>query len=206
MFCHYRLWWIQGPSYADIASTGVDLFFVLSGFVFAPTLLHGLSSYAAFMVRRVFRIYPLYLIALALYALLETQDFDIKALLAHLLMLQTSFSMGIAFFYNPVFWSLPPEWAFYCTMPLLILAVRAWGLGLCIVLALIIRVGLGVCVEPPLLPSDQLTWVNWAVINLPGIAAEFSLGVLVYWAHYEGAFTRYRSVVGLFFAASLLLT
>ena len=43
------------------ASTGVDLFIVLSGFVFAPYMLGKPLYYPAHLVRRLLRLYPLYL-------------------------------------------------------------------------------------------------------------------------------------------------
>ena len=197
MFCHYRGWWILGPSYADLASTGVDLFFVLSGFVFAPSILEGISSFRAFMVRRIFRIYPLYLLALLAYVVLGHEPFSIRAILAHLLMLQNSFSVQMAFFYNPVFWSLPPEWWFYSTLPVFILVVRVWGLWPCVLALIALRIGLGFGVEPPATAQIPLTLVNWAVINLPGIACELMIGVLVYWCHGQQALRQYRIVVTL---------
>jgi peptidoglycan/LPS O-acetylase OafA/YrhL len=50
MICHYRIFWVTGPSYFDLTATGVDLFFVLSGYVFAPTILTNIGSYWSFML------------------------------------------------------------------------------------------------------------------------------------------------------------
>jgi phosphate transport system permease protein len=49
MVCHYRAFWYTGPSYLDITATGVDLFFVLSGFVFAPILFTGVAFYLRYL-------------------------------------------------------------------------------------------------------------------------------------------------------------
>ena len=57
--------------FTAFAFTGVDLFFVLSGFVFAPVLMQRpVPSLRAYALRRVLRIYPAYLAALALYVAL----------------------------------------------------------------------------------------------------------------------------------------
>ncbi len=100
--------------------TGVDLFFVLSGFVFAPVLLQRpVPSLRAYGLRRVVRIYPAYMVALALYvALAWMEGRPIAHLPEHVLMLHLQ-SREMAFYYNPAFWSLPVEVAFYALLPLL---------------------------------------------------------------------------------------
>jgi peptidoglycan/LPS O-acetylase OafA/YrhL len=46
--------------------SGVDLFFVVSGFVVPASLERGRWNAAAFLVRRMFRLWPVLLVALAL--------------------------------------------------------------------------------------------------------------------------------------------
>lgn len=182
MVCHYRVFWVSGPSYFDLTATGVDLFFVLSGYVFAPTILQGMSSYWAFMLRRLFRMYPLYLIALILYAFLRSQTGEIAwtPLWAHILMLQTSISSTITFFYNPAFWSLPAEWEFYCLMLLLVWCVKSRGLWFCLAIAIFARVGFGFWVVAPSVANPFFNWASWSVVNFPGILSEFLIGTAVY--------------------------
>lgn len=182
MVCHYRVFWVSGPSYFDLTATGVDLFFVLSGYVFAPTILQGMGSYWAFMLRRLFRMYPLYLIALILYAFLRSQTGEIAwtPLLAHVLMLQTSISSTITFFYNPAFWSLPAEWEFYCLMLLLFWCVKSRGVWFCLVIAVLARVGFGFWIVAPSVENPFFNWAAWSAVNLPGILSEFLIGTAVY--------------------------
>lgn len=180
VLCHYRGIWTSQAGYWDLTATGVDLFFVLSGFVFAPTLLRGISSYWAFMIRRFFRMYPLYLLALFIYASLPGKSFSWEIFGSHLLMLQTTLQTSWMYAYNPAFWSLPPEWAFYCAMPILVYFLRWQGLLMCFAIALIVRIALGAWVEPIVATTAYMTFANWAVVNLPGILIEFLLGVLVY--------------------------
>lgn len=206
MICHYRTFWYTGSSYLDITATGVDLFFVLSGFVFAPILLSGIGSYRAFIIRRFFRMYPLYILALLTYAGLSSQHASAQwiALAAHLTMLQTSISSTITFFYNPAFWSLPAEWEFYVLMPLLIWVIRQFGFWPCLALAVIGRVAFGFWTEVPTLESPYFNWAAWAVINLPGILAEFLMGMGVYWAlHLRPQWQRHRNWVIVLFAVLL---
>ena len=54
--------------------TGVDLFFVLSGFVFAPYFFGRPLVPRSFALRRFFRIYPAYLLALLIYVAMKYLD------------------------------------------------------------------------------------------------------------------------------------
>ena len=180
MAWHYRSILTNEPSYWELSATGVDLFFVLSGYVFAPTLINGIRFYPAFLLRRFFRMYPLYVLAILLYACLPNKDLTSQAIITHLLMLQTSIDVTLIYLYNPAFWSLPPEWAFYCLMPLLIIFLRWQGVFIFLLFAFTLRVALGFFVEPPGSHTVNLTWANWAVVNLPGILSEFLIGVMIF--------------------------
>jgi peptidoglycan/LPS O-acetylase OafA/YrhL len=167
-----------------LATTGVDLFFVLSGFVFAPYLAARGWSYRAHLVRRLLRIYPLYLLALAAYVALKWPAPDATAHLgAHLLMAHTLASPEVAFFYNPAFWSLPPELQFYLLLPLLAAACLRWGLWPVLAAALALRVAL---LLPPLLGEAASPAWRVATVHLPGVLCEFLLGAAVWAAARRG--------------------
>ena len=208
MICHYRAFWSSGPSYLDITATGVDLFFVLSGFVFAPIMFTGIGSYRAFMVRRIFRMYPLYILALITYAVLSSHNLSAQwlALAAHLTMLQTSIASTITFFYNPAFWSLPAEWEFYVLMPILVWAIKRYGFWACLAAAVAARIAFGFWTQIPTEQSPYFNWASWAVLNLPGILAEFLMGTGVYWAlHVRPQWQRFRNGVAIVFIVLLLV-
>jgi peptidoglycan/LPS O-acetylase OafA/YrhL len=110
---------------------GVDLFFVLSGFVMALNYGHlfetGFSflAYRTFLGRRIARIYPLY-VAGTLVGFVLTQAALIEPLrsgstsgnlVANLLMVQ---SWGVGQSYDPPAWSISTEWAAYLLFPLLV--------------------------------------------------------------------------------------
>ncbi|WP_313074024.1 acyltransferase [Melaminivora sp.] len=168
------LGWAMGP--LAFGFTGVDLFFVLSGFVFAPTVMAGHApALAPYALRRLARIYPAYLVALALYAWLAWRAG--KPLLyipEHLLMAHMQ-SREMTFYYNPVFWSLPSEVAFYGLVPLL-----AWGLGrarglrwpLLFALALALRLAM---VQPA--DGEAQNWAYIGLHHIPGLLVEFFLGI-----------------------------
>jgi peptidoglycan/LPS O-acetylase OafA/YrhL len=181
-------WPGMGPqSLLRFAFTGVDLFFVLSGFVFAPLLLQRPApSVRAFALRRVSRIYPAYLVALALYVLLAWQaGRPLLYVTEHLLMGHLQ-SREMTFYYNPAFWSLPAEVAFYAALPLLAVwlargrvAEERFGQGLRWPLLL----GLALLLRLALVAGADSAAQNLAYIllhHLPGLLVEFLLGVWVW--------------------------
>ena len=185
VFTHYAHFFVQQAGWLTIASTGVDLFFVLSGFVFAPYLQTASWPVAPHFVRRFFRLYPMYVVALAVYVLLRLPAGDAwQHAGKHLLMLHTLQSREIAFFYNPAFWSLPPEVEFYLCLPLLARLYR--------------RVGFHGLFWPSLLMRILIAWTGPATpeaatpqqiasIHLPGLLVEFMLGVMAYRWVYPGS-------------------
>lgn len=175
-------WW-------SLATTGVDLFFVLSGFVFARVWVQPIRHLPAFLLRRVARVYPLYCVALLAYALLSAAPQPWIAVPAHLLMLHTT-DLATATAYNVAFWSLPPEMQFYLLLPLIGWCAHRYGtardakgmgaaLLFALTLALLIK-GLLVFTASPQEAPDSLRRI--LTIHLPGVALEFFLGMAAAWA------------------------
>lgn len=168
------LGWPMGPM--SFAFTGVDLFFVLSGFVFAPTVMAGrLPALAPYALRRFARIYPAYLAALALYVLLAWHaGRPLLYLPEHLLMAHMQ-SREVTFYYNPVFWSLPAEVAFYGLVPVLAVWLshntqRRWTALFAVALASRLL----------MVPLADGTTQNLAYVglhHLPGLLIEFLMGI-----------------------------
>lgn len=158
--------------------TGVDLFFVISGFVFAPYFFGKQLAPGPFFIRRLFRIYPLYVVGVSVYILIQLYQGGPALYVAeHLLFLHTMQSLEIAFFYNPAFWSLPPEVEFYLLLPLLALFIRrARTLFLVVGMALVMRAVISYAS-----PVDGSVSV-WFVlgVHLPGLLIEFLLGALAW--------------------------
>ena len=109
---------------------GVDLFFVLSGFLVSGLLFKELIKFGnlkpgLFLIRRGFKIYPIYYIFYWLYFFikLRTHDFSWKGLILDLTFLQNYFlNWSYAF---PASWSLAVEEHFYIFFALfLYLAIR----------------------------------------------------------------------------------
>lgn len=184
--------------FTAFAFTGVDLFFVLSGFVFAPVLMQRpVPSLRAYALRRVLRIYPAYLAALALYvALAWMAGRPLVYLPEHVLMahLQTR---EMAFYYNPAFWSLPVEVEFYLLVPVLGFwlarerrfacatvaqqdggaraKLRQWRWAWVLTMALMLRLGLAFWADTA---AQNLAYV--LLNHVPGMLLEFLLGAWVW--------------------------
>ena len=160
--------------------TGVDLFFVLSGFVFAPYLLRGRRlEPAPFFIRRFFRLFPLYLLSLGAYGVLRWGDPQLPAMLwKHALMAHTLESRAIAFYFNPAYWSLPPEVEFYLLLPAMAWLCRMrWGFVALVGIAVVMRV-----IVTAMLPAGHLDESGAAIasFHLPGLLLEFLFGVMAW--------------------------
>lgn len=177
MATHYTYLLTPNPGAWGFASTGVDLFFVLSGYVFAPYLLGKPLQLWPHLVRRFFRLYPLYLCALFAYAGLRlpaTNAWD--HLGVHLLMGHTLNNLEIANFYNPAFWSLPPELEYYLLLPLLAWAATRYRFATLIFWAAAVHLLLVAIATP----NEGITVRALATVHAPGLLIEFMLGSLAY--------------------------
>lgn len=112
---------------------GVDMFFVISGFLIFLSLVHS-SSLKSYVCKRLLRIVPLAWFFTVVIFLLK-QDFSVAGIwdgLAHLTFLQSFFPEtyhGL----NPVMWTLSVEALFYLLLPLLLFLGRKkwwhfWGI------------------------------------------------------------------------------
>src|ERR1700686_2668176 len=119
--------------YADaVAVAGVEVFFVLSGFVLAPQIVDWVigkpwRSLGVFLARRWMRTIPPYVVALVVVALMTgnllTADF-----LRYLLYVENLFGAANRVDFYPVAWSLAvEEWFYLLFAPLLFLVGRLVG-------------------------------------------------------------------------------
>ncbi|HEY1071987.1 acyltransferase [Brevundimonas sp.] len=128
------------PNLAAKGYLGVELFFVLSGFILSHVYLHAYAekrfSYRGFLWARIARVYPLHVftllgvMALGLAAVFVGMSIDgsvlsWKTLPAHLLMIHAWGFAGEAGWNHPS-WSISAEWFAYLAFPLFALA--AWPL------------------------------------------------------------------------------
>ena len=126
--------WLRSTSLylGIIGNSGVDLFFLLSGYLIYGGLIRKKVSYTSFLKRRVERLYPTFLAVLSLYVALcflmpAYSKLPASPFRAGLYLLENLFFLPGIFHIEPlitVCWSLSYEWAFYVTIPVLISALR----------------------------------------------------------------------------------
>lgn len=201
MLCHYK-WILFGAnsSWMGFLYTGVDFFFVISGFVFGPHVLSGKVSLGSFFVRRFFRIYPLYVLSLGLYFFI-TPDVSEKMdyLLHHLAMLHTVSSREEAFFFNPAFWSLPPEVEYYLLIPFLAFFIRTsiYRFALVVILAL----GVHLMVFFALSGNGNSKLILILSVHLPGLLIEFLIGAFAFFVFKSKALDYFKVAAPIFVSA-----
>ncbi|SHN93461.1 hypothetical protein BHECKSOX_289 [Bathymodiolus heckerae thiotrophic gill symbiont] len=157
--------------------TGVDLFFVISGFVFAKLIYSGKVNLKHFFIRRFFRLFPIYLLTLIIYFMLSTRNSEsIHYLINHIFFLHTLTSLEEAFYFNPAFWSLPVEVEFYLFVPLIAYLTKFKNALLKIFfVAIIFKLFLVLNRTPGEVDSYYILSVH-----LTGILAEFLIGTFLY--------------------------
>jgi peptidoglycan/LPS O-acetylase OafA/YrhL len=147
-FVHYHALfkaWLapDSPSFAvsefvgTIGLSGVDLFFVLSGYLIYGWTIRKYSNYAKFIRRRIERIYPTFLCVFAIYLLLSAlypaeSRIPAERLSAALYLIENVLLLPGVFDIHPVItvaWSLSYEFFFYLFIPLVVvgLGMRRWS-------------------------------------------------------------------------------
>ena len=174
------------PSILSFGQTGVDLFFVLSGFLITSILLNARprdwSEVKTFYIRRSLRIFPLYYLAL-----LVTGLFFFKVSWPFLLYLQNFWLSAGKTIGGPMhFWSLAVEEQFYLVWPFLVLFVPRRFLlrilGTLIVFSFALRLVLAALHHDVYLLTPT---------RLDGLSAGAVLAVL----HSTGSLSKWRSAL-----------
>jgi len=171
---------------------GVDVFFVLSGFVL------GLAYCQAWLGnrppvrtleyfrRRLLRVLPAYyvqIVVLLLVLLVTGASLPAgKDILVQLLMVHNFFG-GPSTQLNPVYWTLPVEFDFYLLLPLLAFAVAParwmWLLALALLVAMLYRYSLFQYFLQDLPVGQKVWWLN----QLPGRLEQFVSGMVAAWVY-----------------------
>jgi peptidoglycan/LPS O-acetylase OafA/YrhL len=170
----YNLW----PGLAHYGYAGVDIFFILSGFILTAVY-RGIEwrGVGAFLTRRVFRVYPLHLAVLAgmLVVWIDAYArFGVHNAAQQLRWLPVCALLLQPFVYhrlmwNAVSWSISMELVCYLLFPIVIMRLRAAGLP--ILLAIILLCGV---VEHHLQIYDLYVWGDGAIAR--GVTG-FGLGM-----------------------------
>jgi peptidoglycan/LPS O-acetylase OafA/YrhL len=210
----------------QLSWSGVDLFFVLSGFLIGGILLDARSSpryFQTFYIRRAYRILPLYflIIGLSLFPHLLAQFSAARA--AHTTPLPlpwwsyATFTQNFWMAYRGVFgpsgmgitWSLAIEEQFYLTIPLLVRNVRPRNLGIVLLMVIACAPWLRVLLH------SSMTYPGLAsYVLMPTRADALCLGVLaallvrnaLFWSWLQSSRRILWSVTGAFFLGMVYMT
>lgn len=192
---------------AEVWQAGVDVFFVISGFVMWATTAERTIGVGAFLWRRVTRVAPLYWIATGVVvlgsslqpALFPTLDWDLRRLVLSLGFVMHLDDRGQPFPVLPVGWSLTYEAWFYLIFAAALFtprAVRLWlltaalaGLSLC---GFLDRPEVFRPFDPFLLQFLAGVWIAeaWRTRRLPDPGTGFALALigvgLLWWGEAAG--------------------
>lgn len=170
----------------------MEMFFMISGFLimlrYCDVLRFERNGYMRFIIRRVARFYPLYLVTLLFFVVVALavhfgivrtdgpERYAFGALLPNILLIQ-AWGVTDTLTYNYVAWSMSAEWFCYLLLPVIVTAYRIGGkAGLAVVALLSISalewaVAAGIIPFPSWLRAD--TWGAYRAF------ADFALGALV---------------------------
>ena len=176
---------------SSLGAAGVDLFFVISGFVMVYTQqgqFGGAGAPQEFLVRRLIRIAPIYWLYTTLLALLlagapalfGTTVFDGQHVAASYLFLLSKNSAGHIGTVLQTGWTLCYEMYFYAVFALLLTLPRRWFLPLCATLFL-----MGVYAGEAAMQRD-LALPAWLTVATNTLLLEFLLGACVAFAFLRG--------------------
>ncbi len=182
--------------------TGVDLFFVISGF--CMYLMYSknkdkfsFQQYAFYLKKRWLRIAPAFYVAIIVYGLVAVNF--------NLLLFDWSYAGKHAFFiknffkdatqYAPHFWSLCTEWHFYMVLPFLILAIEKFSFYKTMIMIIIVCVVFRGIVW--IHNDDMYNFINYSI---PNRLIEFIMGILAAKVFIDNRTERiFNSIPGLFF-------
>jgi peptidoglycan/LPS O-acetylase OafA/YrhL len=194
---------------------GVDLFFVLSGFLIGTILMNnrGAKNYfSTFYIRRIVRIIPNYYLLIALFVIVGSIPFfssdyfltgnNVIPVWAYLVMVHNIFIAHLQNFGNTsigVTWSIGVEEQFYIIFPFLVYFLKEkwlpWLLGLAIIIA----------------PIARMQYDNWvpAYVLLPCRMDSIAFGALIAYVNHFHSLTaivkRYRLLFAVIVALDITL-
>lgn len=177
----YRFVGINIAGILSFFGTGVDLFFVISGFcmyVMFTTRSNqsiDLKYSATYLKKRWLRIAPAFYVAIVVYGLLvvnfKINLFDFKYAAKNALFIRTFFKEDTQ--YAPHFWSLCTEGHFYVVLPLLLLGITKLSFNRCILIVI------SLCLLCRfffwLNPQDEFNIINYSI---PNRLIEFVAGIM----------------------------
>jgi peptidoglycan/LPS O-acetylase OafA/YrhL len=170
----------------------MEMFFMISGYLimerYGKTLMREGQPFRHYLLRRVARIYPLYLLTLVFFCMVALavstglvptdapERYDWWALPANLLLLH-AWGLTDTLTFNYVSWSLSAEWFCYLLLPAIVLTYRHAGVSGLVVMAVLSILALEIGVAAGIIPFDS--WLEANTWGAYRAFADFVLGALV---------------------------
>ena len=178
---------VERHSWAEYGAYGVQLFFVISGFLITGILMDARRDadaiaapkggvFRSFYARRALRIFPIYYVTLAIGTLIGVQG--MREHLGWNLLYLSNWRIALDGYWGTVthIWSLAVEEQFYLVWPLVVLLaprrLLPWAIGAMVVVALVTRTVLTVGTD---MWADGIGIVTPAVLDALGLGALLAL-------------------------------
>lgn len=200
------IFWFPPINFSYVAftgQTGVDIFFVLSGFFLALPFLQNPDKKIEFfhyMHRRCARIFPAYYFQITILFILSLIGYYSTALIsnwiAHILMVH-NFSSAWSGFINGVWWTLPIEFEFYIALPFIILAIKRFGSIKILTSLICIAISYKINIMHMNVGAD-IAYKSWLLNQLPGSMDLFSCGIGAAIIHMKLAKESKRSIISFY--------
>lgn len=202
----------RGRVYGPLASGGVDLFFLISGYIIASSVArtnHGLKSSATFLLKRLIRIWPPYAIATAIFcvafALKNPSAPSVSDVTRSLMFIQIdSAAPYYGFAALVVGWTLNYEMFFYSVVAVAIATRYRWAASVAVFALLLVALPLW---QKPdltivsLIDADRADANSWVFSN--PLNWLFLVGVTVHYAEKKNLTVNNAIVAALLIAVSL---
>ncbi|MEO6850571.1 MAG: acyltransferase [Mucilaginibacter sp.] len=164
----------QTASIGKYGYTGVEIFFVISGFILPYSLQksgYKFQNFSVFMLKRIARIYPAYIVAIIIGILItlfaHVPLLPFKSIISHLVFLNVILGYNTI---SPVFWTLAIEFQFYIVIGLSSKYFSSSNLGSVLLICIMILISL--------LISSPAYIFHWFPF--------FGLGILIYNSKFTG--------------------
>lgn len=170
----------------------MEMFFMISGFLimlrYADVLMRERGGYMRFIIRRVARFYPLYLVTLGFFVVIAVavhlgvvqtdapERYAFSALLPNILLIQ-AWGVTDTLTYNYVAWSMSAEWFCYLLLPVIVFTYRVAGKTGLAVTAILSIAALEYAVLAGIIPFPS--WLRADTWGAYRAFADFALGALV---------------------------